>query len=332
MAAAYQSGAASSPIDLLNLLVTFLQGQGWTLDSSAVDGSGRRAHLHKGSDYVNFRAAMNEAIWPNLAGSAFYGIGLYMGTGYSGASGWAAQAGGPLKNGGTDTVGAAMRLASGAITAYHFFDDGSDNVVVVIERAGSRFTHLGFGRSLTKSGSWTGGAYFYSALAGKYGGTTTVVGGIDDLHAGAPFAISQPYGTNSITQLGNAAFVRADVDAFTGKWIGFSSTMLTANDGYTGKLGHAGLDYNIASEIVPTDFPGYPRVLFHLVSAFNAQAVLLPIFAFAQRDAGGYSLLGQVPNVFVTSAVEGGYAAGSAYTVNGKNFMLFPRFAVRKFA
>src|SRR5262245_16044897 len=132
MAAAYQTGTATDPIDLLNVLVTWLQAQGWTLDSSATDGSGKRAHLHKSSDYVNLRAAVNEAIWPNLSGSAFYGIGLYMGTGYSGASGWAAQAGGPIKNGGSDTVGASMRLASGAITAYHFFDDGSDNVVVVV--------------------------------------------------------------------------------------------------------------------------------------------------------------------------------------------------------
>src|SRR6185369_15629320 len=135
MAAAYQTGTATDPVDLLNTLATFLSGQGWTIDSNTTDGSGKRVHAHKGSDYVNLRAAVNEAIWPNLSGSAFYGIGVYMGTGYNGSNGWAAQAGGPIKCGGSDTVGASMRLASGAITAYHLFDDGSDNITLVVERA-----------------------------------------------------------------------------------------------------------------------------------------------------------------------------------------------------
>ena len=329
MAADYQTGTASGPTDLLNTLVTWLTAQGWTVDANTTDGSGKRAHLHKGSDYVNLRSAVNEAIWPNLAGSAFYGIGLYMGTGYSGAAGWAAQAGGPIKSGGSDTVGGSMKLEVGAITAYHFFDDGSDNILVVVERAGSLYTHMGFGRSLTKSGTWTGGLYFFAARPGKHGGTATTVMGDANNHAGAPFALSQPYQVNSLTQLGAAGFVRVDVDGFTGKWVAFSGTNVTANDGYTGKLGNAGIDYNTEQELIPTDIPGYQRMLIHLVSQFNAQTVLFPIFLYAQRDAGGYSFLGQVPNVFVASAVVGGgFAAGAIYTINGKKYILFPHFAV----
>lgn len=332
MAAAYSTGTATDPTDLLSKLATFLSGQGWTIDANATDGAGKRVHAHKGSDYVNLRSAINEAVWPGLSGSAGYGIALYMGTGYSGASGWAAQAGGPVKSGGTDLVGAAMELGSGAITAYHFFDDGSDNIVVVVERSGGIFTHLGFGRSMTKSGTWTGGPYFFSAKAGSQLALSTVMGS-SGVSAGAPFCMSQPYNISSSSQVGSTGFVRVDVDSFTGKWVGFSTTDVTANNGYTGKLGHSGADYNPAQDLVPLDLPGMARLVLHLVSAQNAQAVLMPIRLYVQRDSGGWSHIGLAPNLTYCSAVDSGqFAASSLYTVNGKTFMLFPRFAVRKFA
>ena len=139
------------------------------------------------------------------------------------------------------------------------------------------------------AGTWTGGPYFYAALPGKHGGTTTTVMGDANNHAGAPFALSQPYQINSTTQLGAAGFVRADVDGFTGKWVAFSGTNTTANDGYTGKIGNAGIDYNTVQELIPTDIPGYQRLLIHLVSAFNAQAVR-PYFNFPDVQRGVFEL------------------------------------------
>jgi hypothetical protein len=333
MAAAYQTGTATSPTDLLNLLVTFLNGQGWTTDSSVTDGTGKRAHLHKGSDYLNLRSHVAEDVWPNVQVFApSTGIALYMGTGYSGASSWSLQAGGPKANGTTDTVGATMRLGSGAISAYHFFDNGSDGIFVVVERSGGLFTHLGFGRTFGKAGTWTGGAYFEAALPGKYGGTSTPVQGDDNDTAGPPGALTQPFNQVSSTQLGASLFVRADVDAFTSKWIGFSTTSTTPQDGYTGKKGTMGIDYSTGTALLPTGLAHYRPLAQHLVSAFNAQAVLLPLRAWVERDAGGFSVLGTFPDVFVAYAVESGYAPGSIYSVNGKNFMLFPRMAVRKYA
>lgn len=332
MAAAYQSGTATDPTDLLAKLVTFLTGQGWTIDSHVTDGAGKRAHAHKGSDYVNLRSSINEAVWPGLSGTTGYGIALYMGTGYAGGSGWALQAGGPVKSGGTDQVGGAMELGSGAITAYHFFDDGSDNVTVVVERSGGIFTHMGFGRVLTKSGTWTGGKYFYAAKPGSKISTTGVMGDSGS-SAGAPFCMTQPYDIASSSMQGAAGFVQVNVDSFTSKWVGFSGTAVIANDGYTGKLGHSGADYNPAQDLVPPDLPGMSRLVTHLVSAQNAQAVLMPIYLYVQRDAGGWSRIGLAPNVTYCSAVDSGqFAASSLYTVNGKTFMLFPRFAVRKMA
>lgn len=332
MAAAYQSGTASDPTDLLSKLNTFLVAQGWTSDSFATDGAGKRAHLHKGSDYVNLRSAINEAVWPNLSGTAGYGIALYMGSGYNGSNGWAAQAGGPIKSGASDTVGSCAELNSGAITAYHFFDNGNDGITVVVERSGGIFTHFGFGRSILKSGFSSGGQYFFGAKTGARLGSTGLMGDAST-SATAPFGVVQGYNQSSSTTQGAAAYIKVDVDSFTGKWVGFSSLdTTTPNEGYTGKLGHSGTDYSSLQALAPTEIPGLTRLCRNLVSTFNAQAVLMPIRAFVQRDAGGYSHIGQVPDLFFSSAVEQGFAQASLYTINGKTFMLFPRFAVRKYA
>ena len=140
MAAAYQTGVSSSPTNLLQTLVTWLVAQGWTSDSSASDGSGWRAHLHKSGVYVNMRAAANESIWPKTPGSgnwdsgAGYGIGLYLGDGYSGAAAWSQQSGRPLRIDGS-VSGCGINLPSGSVAAYHFFDDGADNITIVVGRA-----------------------------------------------------------------------------------------------------------------------------------------------------------------------------------------------------
>src|SRR5438477_3589060 len=131
MAASYQTGTASSPSNLLQTLATWLTAQGWTVNQSATDASGWRLHVSKNSYFMNLRAAMNETIW-NTQNRAGYGIGLYGGTGYSGAAAWNAQAGAPNASGGAIVVGASMNLNSGAIVAYHFLDDGNDHITVVV--------------------------------------------------------------------------------------------------------------------------------------------------------------------------------------------------------
>lgn len=335
MAANYASGAATSPTDLLNLLVTFLTTQGWTIDANATDGAGKRVHAHKGSDYINLRSVINEAVWPGLGGNVGYGIALYMGTGYSGASGWAAQAGGPIRTGGTETVGAIMILPSGAISAYHFFDDGADNIVVVVERSGGLFTHMGWGPSLKKSGTWTGGAYFFGSNMGKEATPiTNPVMGDPSNGAGCPGAIIGAYSTTSNNIDGHAFFVRADVDSFTGKWIACSGNNTTSTEGYTGKLGVTGIDYTTTPELIPTDVPSYQRLLLgRTVSAFNSQSLMLPVRVHVNRDAGGYSFIGEIPNVFACSASpNGGVATSSILTIGSRDFMVFPHFVVRKFA
>lgn len=332
MAFSHANGVASDPTDLLNTLVTWLTGLGWTVDSNVADGTGKRAHLHKSGLYVNLRSHVAELIWDSAVQPTpvSTGIGIYLGSGYSGASNWRSQAGGPIMAGGTATVGATMRLTSGSITRYDFYDDGSDNVVVVVERSGGLIAHLGFGPLFTKAGTLTGGAYFFASQPAAHGGTTTACMGDDNNSAPPPMGMTQPYATNSSTDLGCAGFVKADVDAFTSKWIGLSCMGTTGSNGYTGKRGHTGIDLaSPATQNPPTNIPGFFDLGRRLVSTFNAQAVLVPIRMYVERDAGSWSLIGRLPTLFLASAVGNGFGIRDPYVVNGKTFTLYPRFAVR---
>lgn len=328
MAAAYQTGTATSPTNLLQTLVTWLVAQGWTSNMSQADGTGWRAHLSKGSVYVNLRATPgSETVWAGGASSTAnqIGIGLYTGTGYSGASAWNAQAGGPIGSAVAYTVGAFMNLPVGSIVAYHFFDDGADNIVVVAERTSSNFTHLGWGTSLTKAGAWTGGGYFFASTSGFYASYTSVAypGTPNGPSAHPPFS----YG-DSVS--GCCAFVRADVDTFTGKWLGCGS-VASAQQGYTGKRVASGY-YNRSGVVtMPSEIPQYGASFqARITSAMNSQANLIPIRLFAQRDTAGYSLIGDVPNLVLTNATDNGYAAGTVYPLGADNWMIFPNFAVLK--
>lgn len=325
MAAAYQTGSASSPTDLLQKLVTWLVAQGWTQNMSKSEGTGWRAHLSKNGVFVNMRATPgSETLWgysikqnPQRAG-----IGIYTGTGYNGSSAWNAQAGGPIGNGQTYTLGCIMPTDA-TILAYHFFDDGADNIVVVIERTSGIFGHMGWGPSIIKNGTWTGGAYFFAQLAGYSGGEYA------DSYPGAGMTASCPFAVSD-ANASAASFVRADVDAFTGKWVGVTYYGVTsAYQGYTGKLGQT--PFAVFGVYNPHEaIPNYTVFKDRLTSALNAQANLIPIRVYAARDTGGYSLIGDVPNIFLSNATANGFAPSTVYPLGSDNYMLFHNFAVLK--
>lgn len=319
----YQTNTATSPVDLLNQLAAWLVTIGWTQDSLANDGAGRRAHLHKGAQYINLRAAMNEgsgAIFDTQF-QAGYALALYAGTGYSGASSWKAQAGGPIISGGTATAGAAMNLPNATIT-YHFFADASgDHVRVVVDRGSSIFTHCGWGSSINKLGFAANGAYFFGACAGYYYGYGT--GGGASVTAYCPGCYGDFNGAQNL-------FVRVDVDAFTGKWIGFGSAAV-ANSGYTGKPGKTSIRANAVT--VDAGIAGYDTTLeARTVCAQNAGQVPLPPLLYVDRDVGGSSLIGTLPDVFRTAAVGNGFTVGQEVAIGTATYKLFPNYAVRKVA
>lgn len=321
----YATGTATDPNDLLQKLVTFLVANGWTQDSSVADGTGWRAHLHRSGVYVNLKSTVGAVQpWTNTSGnvplSTMGGLHLYLGTSYNSGAGWSVQAGGPVPSGQANVIGCSMQINSGAVTSHHFFaNDSGDNITVVVERTTGVFHHLGWGVSLTKAGTWTGGPFFFGSLA-WYQWAYNSPPDYDYSKT------SLPPCTDGDQQSCVSAYVRADVDAFTGKWISLSG-QAQATYGYTGKAGTSG----IRGTFVPSDnIPHYQSFDCRSYSSMTQSAILLPIRAFAVRDAGGYSLLGTVPRVFRTQAALYGLSAGTEITVGPDTYKLFPMFAVQK--
>jgi len=343
MAAAYQTGISSSPTNLLQTLVSWLTTQGWTTDASTGDGSGWRAHLHKGSLYVNLRAAMNENIWPyngdyHDVGAGGYGIGLYLGDGYDGGEAWHAQSGRPTRPGDGSTSGCGMNLPAGSVSAYHLFDDGNDNIIVVVERSPGVFCFVGWGPALADLGQPEDFPYFFGSSGAVLNTLDTDPGGDRggiNISAYPPMshADQEVSSYTGSSDRGHAtAFVRVDADTFDGRWV---CNCEDPDDGYgyTGRLSRCSVNVGPALDaaIDVGEYPSFAGLENRVHQSAYAGALLLPIHTFVLTDPGGrWAPIGYPPQVFWTEAVGHGYAAGEVYQVGGDDYMLFPHFAVRK--
>lgn len=329
---AYQTGSASSSTDLLQKLITFLVANGWTQDRSAVEGSGWTVTAHLGSNYVNLRACENENTpWQNGFSATHYGIHMYLGTGFNSGNTWNAQAGGPVGSS-SNPIGVGMHLSAGPFSNYYFFCDPSgDNVMVVCEKTPGLFVHLGWGATFQKAGSYTGGAYFFGSSSGYY----TSYGSAGANTPG--FTSSSDCPGVTFDQIGGApCFVRADVDSFTGKWIGIFGQNSGANQGDQGKHGESSVHATFGS--MQTFFPVFAystanyQFQYEQTSQQDSRANLLPIFLWVNRDGTttGYSLLGSIPNVFSTNGVGHGFSNADEYVIGSATYKMFPNFAVLK--
>jgi hypothetical protein len=336
----YQTGTASSPTNLLQTLVAWLAGLGWNTDLSASDGAGWRAHLDHNGNFVHLRAFLNEgtslpfASNANSSGNA--GIALYLSTAFNGSDPWNQQPGGPPYQNGSSTnvVGVGMALPSGSIQNYFFFADATaDNIVVVVEKTPGVYVYLGWGLSIAKAGSFTGGAYFFGSQSGYYASFVTATNPSPGFVTSSYCPCS--YGDWAATSgTGQCAYFRADVDSFTGKWIGLSDGT-TAGQGYTGK--NAGSPV-FALATPPANLPWYAEQAGasqwqnNQTSALDGRANLLPLVIWAARDStpGGYSPIGTVPNVFCANAVGNGFSDAQEISLGSATYKLFPNFAVVK--
>lgn len=347
MAASYQTGTASSASNLLQTIVTWLVAQGWTQDASAAEGTGWRAHLHKGAMYVNLRAAGNENIWPDIGGggnfhdqgAGGYGIGLYLGTAYNAGNDWDKQTGGPLRSDGS-TIGAGMNLPSGAISAYHLFDDGNDNVTIVVERSPGIFCHMGFGVMVDlghPEDFWFfhgSSSAFQNTIATDPGGNR---GGINitawpPMSAGDIDAPSRGAGGLG-SHIHSQGFIRVDAATWTSRWMG-DGNFQHQEFGWTGRwlrdaLHAAPGEVGLAGE---DDIPGYQYLIGRTFQSAFVAALALPLLAYAETSAGRYPPAGYLPTVFWSEAFGNGYSAGDVYPIGGLDYMVFPGFLVRKAA
>lgn len=335
----YQPGTATDAKDLLQKIVAFLLSNGWTQNMSQAEGNGWRAHLNRSGVYVNLRALVTTESTAYFPGSSVStqstgcaGIAVNLGTGYSSSSSWFAQAGTPLTS--TYNCVSALDMLN-STTNYHLFTDG-DNVLVVVERTTGIFQWIGWGISLTKAGSWTGGAYFGGTLAGAYNALSALTSARAGYLNGSSFT---PYcnGEGVFAATYVASFVRADVDTFTGKWVGIGSITSTGIPTQnTGKIGASTIGgYNSSGTYPPTlsSIPLSDLLRARSTSTLTGGFVLIPIDLYANRDTatvgGGYSLLGTVPMVYATNAVGNGYVAGQQVSIGADTYVLFPNFAVK---
>ncbi len=334
----YETGTASSPADLLQKIGTFISSHGWTIDSSVVagywdgtGGPGWRLHAHRGVVYVNLRAAVNESYESAVHADTtivgfraspayrYSGIDISVGTGYNGANLWRDQPGVPVGCTNLWPVGSGMQLPQGAISWYHFFADATgDNIIVVVEKTAGVFTHLFWGTSLKKLGTWTGGPYFGAAIHGYSVGADP-----NTAHHGLLWSAVCP-GTNS-TSWSSAFCVRIDVDTWIGKWASNADGSVGYDAyGYTGwrLLSCATFDISCHSNV-----PEYGEMLKRLTSSMSGQSVFLPIRILAERNAvssGEWSFIGTIPNIFCSNACDKGFAPAGLYSWGSDQYRVFP--------
>lgn len=300
---AYETGTATGVIDLVNKFATFIEANGWTRDTLADDGSGRRYHAHRGLQYLNMRGYVNEAPGANFdsaTSSGVYSVAFNIGTAYSGATTWYNQTGVPI--GTSTTYGCAgMTLTSGAITAYHFFAHNSgDQVYAVIERASGFYTYLGFGL-LTKYGSFTGGDIFFG---GQSGVTASTDGGFAFL------------GWTSYSSGQSKGYVKVDVDSQAGWHWG-------AGESYQGR--------DTTLRYVRDDTHGSLYTIGQQPNTHNGLSVVRPVKVRVEREATHLSTtalspIGEIPNIG-TFVIADSIVPGQQVTYGSENYRVFPYFA-----
>lgn len=303
MASRYQTGTAVSATAVLDQLASFLVAQGWMTNLNAAEGTGKRVHASKGGVTVNLRSAVAESNVFTSQSGAFTGIGINISTSYAAASAWYAQPGAPAGVTAAAYETAALQLKAGLTSyVYHLFDDGADNVTVVVEADTGIFSYLGFGVSITKIGAWTGGAYFYGRVRGH------ALLGAGSITADRPLRTA------------GSAFMRLSADGAS--W-GLLDLVPTASTGLR----------MLASTTGQGAFYEYPSagaLVSRGVSALTSEASLVPAQLLVARSAGGWSYLGGIPSLYCTTAVGQGFSAGSTYTRGTDSYVLFPNFAVKK--
>lgn len=305
----YETGSASGVVDLITKLEAFLASNGWTTDSFATEGSGKRLHAHLGSVYVNMRAYVAETpstdiLRPGGVVGACTSLAMNIGTA-TGATDWFAQTGVPQ----TSTpkyLTAGINGVTGAIPNYHFFAHNSGaNILAVIEYASGYFQFLGFG-TLSKYGAYTGGTYFFGSRSGVSDQIATFrVPGVG--------FFSQYDPSSDVSVEHTPSFVSLTVDAETGwHWsdsypLGRDATMRYIRDNQARFQTTVGIQPN----------------------SLNDLAVMMPTVVYVERNtargsSSTLSPIGELPHVHRIVVTH--LTPGQQITLGSDDYRVFPFF------
>lgn len=334
---AYSTGTAATIPDLLDAIVTFLNANGWTQDSYAVDGTGKRYHANRGGKYIHFRSRVNENFnnsalsYDWVFNQASSGLVMYMGSGYSGATNWWQQAGRPVGQAGwhqNPIVGIPVYQPYGSVN-YHFFAHNSgDNIILTIEFIPNHFCHIAFGVSVDKRGqTYTGGEYFMANYTG-YGWSPQ---GQWENTTGSQHVGANGLGVFSSNGRTANSYMRIEVDGDTTGNFGNAWRSLCSSETSNGlsASGVAGTPLSTAARFCWIDLDEYiiPQ-RYQANSPLNNIILLTPLKVYVNRTtaAGQYtnahSFAGEIPKIFAVNIRN--LNVGQQISIGGVNYRVFP--------
>ena len=288
---AFQTGTASSFINLLDALRLFATANGWTQNNWSAVGSDQWLSLQKGSIYANLLASTTQ-------------IQMKGALGYSGAAAWDAQLS-------THTYAPKVRdgwygAVAWPVTYWFFQHTAPDSIEVVIRYQPTRFQYLQIG-TITKYGTWPGGEYY--AASSEH---PTV--GIDGSGAMGVQLPNQACNFPGLFWSKSGAFgyaaapdlLHCEIDSVV--W----------GSAVRGFGGGAPLPSGLLTSASEHLYPLPQRSN----SAFNGLTTLQPIELYALRPDAHHSPLGRVEHV--RYAIVTNHNAADIIDIGGQKWMLFP--------
>lgn len=294
---AFQTGTATSFINLLDTLRLFATANGWTENLWAVDGANQRLHLQKGSIYTNFHG---EASTLKLRGSL----------GYNGASAWNAQ---PTMSTGEQALLDNLHGAYAWPVTYWLFAHGSpDSIEMVVRYQPTRVQWLNFGaitKYINSAAPWTGGEFFaasyggggeiaYAVSNGRLSLNSQLTGGFST----ALFQYSNGYGGFSASHYPRGSELHIEADSFI-----WGVNLDSSNNTTALKLAA----WNHA-------WPLQVRT----PSAFNGLSALIPIKIYALRPDAHYSPVGRIEHS--RYCAMNNHNLADIIDIGGQKWMVFP--------
>lgn len=286
---AFQTGTASSLINLLDALRLFATANGWTQNLWAAVGSDQRLHLQKGGIYANFLAEADDTDLM-LKGSL----------GFDAGAAWNAQ---------PSTHPYTPRLRDGwygaitwPVTYWFFLHTDPDSISVRVRYQPTRFFMLDIG-AITKYGTWPGGEYY--AASSEH--PTVGMDGVGQMgvqqpnqHCNFPalfWAKNRHFNYDAANDI-----IHCEIDSEV--W--GSSTTGTP------------MSLNL---IVQAGNHAYPLPQ-RSNNAFNGLTTLQPIELYARRPDNHYSPLGRIEHV--RYAIVTNHNAADIIDIGGQKWMVFP--------
>ena len=283
---AYQTGAAASPLMLLDSIRTFLLGLGWTINYFGNDPQGVAGDDHwlsvktPGNKYFNILADYT-AQTVHTRGATGYTANNNRNTQPGQAPGW------------TQT-----NALSGPFAAYYLFG-GAEYLHVVVEVVTNRFAHFHIG-TLEKAGNYTGGEYQTGTsinLQPSYQNDP------ESVYNGYPFDANNAYRSDSYN------YYRIDADGAQHNWV----TATTSN---------GGSDATRVAQGFLRGSSSIQSLIGRSPNHLTGQAILLPSLIVGPRPAGGTAIYGTVPDVRAVNIAN--ISPKEVVTIGSDEWMIFP--------